>query len=59
MLCVVLLYKINEVSGHVAVYYRYSFLRAINSEEEDVIEVIKIISWINSSNSIVLEWRVG
>lgn len=43
MLYVVLLYENNEVSGHIAVYYRYSFLRAINSEEEDVMEVIKII----------------
>lgn len=58
MLCVVLLNKNNEVSGHTAVYYKYLFLRAINSEEEGVVEVIKIISWINSSNSNMLELRV-
>ena len=51
--------KNNEVSGHRAVYSKYLFLRATNTEEEDVVEVIKIMSWINPSNSIMLELRMG
>lgn len=41
MLYVLLLNKNNELSGHMAVNYKYLFLRAINTEEEAVIEVIE------------------
>lgn len=44
-LYVLLLNKNNELSGHKAVnckYSFYSFLGAINTEEEDVTEVIEI-----------------
>lgn len=42
MLYVLLLNKNNELSGHKAVNCKYSFLGAINTEEEDVTEVIEI-----------------
>jgi len=58
VLYVLLLNKNNELSGYMAVNYKYLFLRAINTEEEDVIEVIEIRSYINSSESITLELRL-
>lgn len=42
VLYVLLLNENNELSGHMAVNSKYLFLRAVNTEEEDVTEVMEI-----------------